>query len=152
MYYKVVYYDNGKLFSANLNKRFTRNEFIRSISVEYKVGAFVYPIKKYTRLMCFNNLASAHDFRIEHILRLTDKDLNVLIENLKIYSCEVINPQPNGFFVPLGYSNDNVQSYYSKFVKNSRKLDTSWIPPKNTVFCSAIKLIREIKYISQDDL
>lgn len=139
--YKVVYSDVGtnNLYSV-IGSRQTdaSSKAVRDFSIEYKINEWTYPKVNGTNLMCFSKLSSAKDF------------INTLGEriNLKIFKCTVKGARKKGFFVSAWILDIQfVEELYKQ--KRMRKKITcedyrECVYP-NTVFCSAIKLLYEVK-------
>lgn len=129
-YYKVVTEDNKSLCYefAGLKKS--------KYPIQYKVGKFVEPSVKNTKLYCFSSLFDAKFF----ISRLGVKI------STRIYSCEVKNPGRPKFLA------ESIDSYLENFwnAKNKGKKVSPYnsffakTAPLGTVSCDAIKLLEEI--------
>lgn len=126
IYYKVVHEDLKSIVARNT-----------MLCTQYKIGEWVYPNVKYTDLMVFDNMYSAMTFREG--------------SGRKVFECVVKNPRKRGPFIGWEYVEYgsstpfdlNCLIEYKKKKKGYLKgLYTS--PPVGTVFCSAVKLIKEI--------
>lgn len=128
IYYKVMRYSGNELTSYNVSY----NTFYKSLgmSIKYNIGEWTHPIIKKTKLFVFNNLEDAKN----------------LIKREKygysIYECEVINPKEYGP-VNIGNTEDLLKAIKQK--KKYRHLINRCDLPNGTIFCDAVKLIREVQ-------
>lgn len=125
-YYKVV---SENLKSARASRNFD------SLSINYKIGEWVEPHLKGSNLMVFSNLLDAKAFA------------NIYIGD-RIFECEVLKPSRSGImFDSITSINMLIKRITTlKRMKKKYKHLVNGTPPKGTIFCSAVKLIREIKY------
>jgi len=145
IYYKVVSYD-----LCSILYRYLPREFI----VQYKIGEWIYPKVKNTKLMVFDNLASASRFA----------------PNYPIYTCVVKNPTNKAIFIdtknifselnrmwfptaerciPLAEARFLIKfkSMWKKLRKKQQQHKKFFSPkgiPTDTVFVSAIKLLKKV--------
>ena len=126
IYYKVVCWDLTSIVAKNT-----------TLCTQYKIGEWVYPNVKYTDLMVFDNMYSAMTFREG--------------PNSRVFECVVKNPRKRGLFidwnfVDYGYDLPCDIKYLIEYKKKKKgylkQLFKS--PPEGTVFCSAVKLIKQI--------
>lgn len=129
---KKVYY---KVLTDTLQSVIANNTLL---SVEYRIGEWVKPNVEGTDLMVFNTLQAAQDFRESCYYQ-------------RIFECEVKNPRKRGVFVfwndvkygkQLPQSILNLISLKKRKKKYLDKIDSAL--PNDTIFCSAVKLIKEI--------
>jgi len=126
IYYKVVSYRLKSRIYYLLPKEFV---------VQYKVGKWVYPKIKGTKLMVFNSLRNAYNFCF---------DINY------IYTCLVKNPSYSGVFVPhvgnLHFPSQFLEKWFSlqKKQKQHKKFFKRKAVPKGTVFVDGIKLLEPV--------
>lgn len=125
-YYKVV---SLSLQSA----RASRN--LEDFSITYKVGKWVKPHIEGSNLMVFDNLSDAIAF--------TEKDIGD-----RIYECAILNPSKTGIIFSSIYDIEQYMKKVLKLKKMKKKYKhlVRGLTPKGTIFCSAVKLIKEIKY------
>jgi len=130
-YYKVV--------KPNLQSAWVDNS---ELITQYKVGEFVNPKYSRCKLLCFNTLLNAKNFRN-----------NWCDNSYPIYECEVKNPKTKGFVPYIEYHSFNkLHEKYSKLdniqlalylLKNKEKCIEYFCKrlSNGTIFCDAIKLI-----------
>lgn len=127
IYYKVV--------SSDLKSVVAKNYYL---SVQYKIGEWVRPNIAYTDLMVFENLRSAKIFMDEY-------------QDQRLFECYIKNPRKTGIFchwlhVRYGITTPlQIEKMIS--IKKKKKKYTNLIKdkiPKGTIFCSSIKLLKEI--------
>ena len=133
-YYKVVSVLTDRYYSCYVN-------VFNELKVEYKIGEWVKPNIEKTDLMVFNDLEQAVRFsRSMYGLK-------------KIFECKVKNPKNNGLIINInrGEYITYVIECINRFINLKKKKKAylnqiSYRPPfiKNTVFCSAVKLIKEV--------
>lgn len=136
IYYKVLTQELKSVISRNrpLEDRFITENLI----IQYKINEWTYPKVNGTNLMCFSKLSSAKDFINKLGWRI----------NVKIFKCTVKGARKKGFFVSAWVLDICfVEKLYKQ--KRMRKKITcadyrECLYP-NTVFCSAIKLLYEVK-------
>lgn len=87
-YYKVVYFENGKYYSAWTHQTAKLN----FLTVEYKLGEWVTPRMKYTSLFCFDDFYYAKRFQ--------NRCWNYT-SNIKIFKCEVGKTKKHSGDIPL---------------------------------------------------
>lgn len=145
-YYKVVFNSiSNELLSVSLSNYVCFNKYVREhLGISYKINEWVKPKDPATNLMCFDNLNSARTFIIDLI--------DIKYEHqLKIFECKVKNPRKNGLYFKLHSNYESINDYiqHIKELKLYKKKKYSHLyrkcPYDNTVFCSAIKLIQEVK-------
>lgn len=103
------------------------------LSIRYKLNEWVYPKIKYTDLMVFEFIEDAQFFKGFYE---------------RIFECEVKNPRKQGNLI---YDNTiPLEETVSQIIKN-RQQKKKWTHlvagqkrPPGTVFCSAVKLTKEI--------
>lgn len=130
-YYKVVRDYRGQLTSC-LESFSPSLKIIDRFEIEYKIGDWVKPKVEKTDLMCFSSLADAISF-------------SLTAKHLKIYECNVKNPRTKGIFIPL--HDGNFIHYIDLYIDKRIKKQKIYFPKpayKNVIFCSSIKLLREI--------
>lgn len=128
MYYKVV--------DINLRSIWvTDHQLSKALSVQYILNNWAYPNKDFTgsRLMVFNDYHKAHEFAWGHSGR--------------IYECDIKNPSENGLFVWTGrlYMIDCIKNALKDRAKKKKYNYAREKFPEGTVFCTAVKLTKEIK-------
>jgi len=117
-YYKVV---NKFLDSARASEW-------DGFSIKYKIGEFVYPTLKNSKLFVFDNLESAKDFAY--------KDWD------KIFECEVVNPSKAKYMATF------VSCIEDFWAAKNRKESVKGYADKavsGTIFCDAVKLIKKVE-------
>lgn len=125
-YYKVV---RGNMESARAY--WTINGIY--LPVKYKLNKWVYPNLKHTDLMVFKYLSNAKAF---------------MGPNERLFECEVKTPRKQGNLIYD--SNISVSRVVLEIIKNRQQkkkwthLVASQARPAGTVFCSAVKLTKEI--------
>lgn len=125
-YYKVV---SKELKSARASRNFD------SLSINYKIGKWVEPHLKGSNLMVFSTLLDAKTFADIYI-------------GDRIFECEVLKPSRSGIIFDTVTSINMLMKRIItlKRMKKKYKHLVNGNPPKGTIFCSAVKLIQEIKY------
>ena len=127
IYYKVV--------TLNLKSAFVSS--VPELSVQYKINKWVYPNVNNSCLMVFDNLNNARLFR---------ERLNI---GLVIYQCEIVKTRKRKPpFCMVGYPYIYFNLQYMLRLKRMHKRCEIWpidnIPPKNTIFCDSVKLLRKV--------
>lgn len=126
-YYKVV--------SQDLTSFVAKNE---DLCIQYRVGEWVKPKVKHTDIMVFDTLEAADSFRSS--------------ETKRIFECAVQNPRKKGAFINwrlirngngIPYSLQRLINLKKKKKSYKSLIDEDVI--NHTVFCSSIKLTREIE-------
>ena len=131
-YYKVVSEDLKSVITSKNDY-----EYISNMSVQYKVGEWVKPHVEGTNLMVFDNYYAADRFKY------------INSPDGFVYECEI-----SGIVkFPLFFRIYNLEYNWAKFIKlaNKRKnkqkishlVDLNIRPPKGTVFCNKVKLLKK---------
>lgn len=144
-YYKVVFHNlSGELVSVSLSDYVCFNDYVRQhLGIIYKINEWVKPKDLATNLMCFDDLNAAKTFMAELI---NEK----YTHRLKIFECKVKNPREKGLYFRLYAKYSIVNEYIQRIkeLKLYKKKKYSHLyttcPYKHTIFCSAIKLIKEV--------
>lgn len=129
IYYKVVDRD---LRSAVISKKKIPVDVRERFTVKYKLNEWVRPNVEKTDLMVFATKAAAQDF------------IRFSIDDYKIFKCHAKNPRTRGLIIYWRELSENIINQFVKLRRNKKQIRTDVIPPKGTVFCSAVKLIEEI--------
>lgn len=127
MYYKVV--------DENLKSIWVTNHFkSKDLSVQYILNSWVYPNKDFigSKLMVFDDYSKAANFAW---------GLNGVV-----YECEIKNPSKDGLFVFSGRVSmlDSIKSALKDKSKKKKYNYARATYPEGTVFCTAIKLTKEL--------
>jgi len=140
IYYKVCDVTSGELYSY---AKYNIDLIDKSLCVHYIVDQWVYPNVKNTKLMVFKTLEDLQNFLNED---LDEQD------GYKIYECEVINPTNKSIFISVKsaiYYWGDILIKLNKCMrlknKGKKYLHLCQEPPKGTVFCSAVKLTKEVE-------
>lgn len=124
-----------KVVSPDLTSIVAKNE---GLCIQYKVGEWIKPKVKHTDIMVFDSLEAADSFRAG--------------QNKRIFECAVQNPRKKGAFVDwwlirggngIPHSLNHLINLKKK--KRSYKSLIREDIPNNTVFCSSIKLTKEVE-------
>lgn len=148
IYYKVVTRDlkSAIMNSYVLQDRIQDEECQRIVDkfcVQYKINEWVNPNVGKSKIMIFKDLISAKDFCLT----------NQYDDILRIYTCKCKNVSQLGFvtdvlhlplfneryinLLNLKRQKRKVKDYYKKYERR--------IVPNNTLFCSSVMLLKEIK-------
>lgn len=125
-YYKVVSILGEELYSALYSQVTSESE---GIFLKYIPGEWIRPKVEGSKIMVFENLDDAYKFASDEYWET------------RVYKCEVLNPSYDGPFVILVGSRSFPQML-DETIKGKRNSDKPLF--ENTVFCDAIKLIREV--------
>jgi hypothetical protein len=134
IYYKVVSENMRSSCSCFAEFSSLPSDVVNNFTVKYKIGEFVYPNVKHSKLYVFESLKDAKYF-VSDIFWATDK-------NTYIYECEVINPKPAK---TLLFGFDNINDFW-RCKKNKKKISDFSKNDKNDVSieCDAVKLLYKI--------
>ena len=102
-YYKIVKNVKGILYSANYSGM--KEYGLTNYCVTYDVGQKTVPKIKHTKLFCFTDLQTAHDFK-----SMLKPDIDGVLE---IYECEVENPSSKNVGRYL-YMLDGIKNWFQK--------------------------------------
>lgn len=142
-YYKVVSERNGELKSAIFN---SAPPTVQEILLTYTLNDWVYPQIDGSKIMVFDNIKDAVDFRTEF--------------GDAVFKCKVKNPQRKGPFISSVF-NPNLKNILQKLIKIKRQkkryfgIKQSKVDPnltagqtspcyRNTIFCDTIMLLERV--------
>lgn len=135
-YYKVV---SKNLQSAVVSSSYST--LVLPLSVQYKIGDWTEANLKGSNLMVFDSFNAANNF-IKH---------NHYFGPHRIFTCEIEGKTKNGifyqYFMLSHYVRElkEIAKLRSKRKKFSHMIREHYFVPDGTVFCSRIKLLKEIK-------
>ena len=125
-YYKVVdpHLKSSRIWGTIGNQQ---------LETQYSVGNWTYPNVKNTNLMVFDTLKQARDFKSYY-------------SDEKIFECEIKNPRKIGTLIRNGDFEEILEKILA--LKKAKKKWTHLVKPntfpEGTVFCSAVKLLKEV--------
>ena len=119
----------------------------KDLVVQYGIGQLTKPKLEGTALMVFDSLDAVNDFMIRNSL----KNSKVLhgMHRCRVFEVEVQHPRRQGLFVYQPWWSSYFQDFFEVLTLLRRKKKyrnrCNTYCPKGTVFCSAVKLVREVK-------
>lgn len=134
-YYKVLSVVEDKLYSYNCSKNFTdlSNEKYVGTSLEYKVGEWISPKINGSDLFIIDNIENAR---------------NLAGHNYIIFECEAKNVKKIGIVAStFGFLPNAFKTMLDLKLKKKKYSHLSYYNScyKGTLFCSSLKLIRQVQ-------